>query len=461
MKWYKWISRQGVDLTTLEYVDQAFFTLINEYTRRFQENFFTTLEDKVFTHYTRVNLDKVGMYLYNKYWSKPEQFEKYYTQSLKDNKQNELMAKNWRKKLLKNQSTKALAAALKDFKTNFIKFNYHYSIAPFLPFEFWQIDFEKAISPLLNGKSAFGRELILNSLTKPWKKTYLADLKDKIEKWNKEKILKQSQFLRSWSIIWFEPLGNDWAKSLESGLTAEVKKQKLLSSAELIKKLKPNKKQAGFIKIAPYIAFYKDWRDELRRRQVYSWSFLFDKIANILDIPRVQLGYLTFNEISKFLTLGKIDKKLIQQRSKKLILVTSQPGNIKPLVVDKNAGKYLKIIRSLELKEELKTIKGLAAFPGKVVGRVKIIKTAKDLAKFRKGEIFVANTTHPNYLPAMQKALAIVTNEGGIMCHAAITAREMKKPCIVGTKIATKVLHDGDLVEVDADKDIVRVLKSN
>jgi len=61
--------------------------------------------------------------------------------------------------------------------------------------------------------------------------------------------------------------------------------------------------------------------------------------------------------------------------------------------------------------------------------------------------------------PLISIVKAIVTNEGGILCHAAIIAREFKKPCIVGTKIATQVLHDGDLVEVDANKGIVKIIK--
>tara|TARA_Y100000310_G_scaffold338021_1_gene426573 strand:- start:1597 stop:1776 length:180 start_codon:yes stop_codon:yes gene_type:complete len=59
----------------------------------------------------------------------------------------------------------------------------------------------------------------------------------------------------------------------------------------------------------------------------------------------------------------------------------------------------------------------------------------------------------------MKKAAAFVTDEGGVTCHAAIVSREMKKPCIIGTKIATKVLKDNDLVEVDANKGIVRKIK--
>jgi pyruvate,water dikinase len=79
----------------------------------------------------------------------------------------------------------------------------------------------------------------------------------------------------------------------------------------------------------------------------------------------------------------------------------------------------------------------------------------------KKGDILVTSMTTPDYVPAMEKALAFVTDEGGLSCHAAIVAREMKKPCIIGTKIATKVLKDNDLVEVDANKGIIKKLNQN
>jgi pyruvate,water dikinase len=60
--------------------------------------------------------------------------------------------------------------------------------------------------------------------------------------------------------------------------------------------------------------------------------------------------------------------------------------------------------------------------------------------------------TSPDFIPILKKVSAIITDEGGITCHAAIVSRELKIPCIVGTKIATKVLKDGDVVEVDAQK---------
>ena len=77
----------------------------------------------------------------------------------------------------------------------------------------------------------------------------------------------------------------------------------------------------------------------------------------------------------------------------------------------------------------------------------------------RKGDVLVATMTKPDCVGAMKKAAAIITDEGGITCHAAIVARELGIPCIIGTKIATQVLRDGDEVEVDANKGTVTILK--
>jgi pyruvate,water dikinase len=81
-----------------------------------------------------------------------------------------------------------------------------------------------------------------------------------------------------------------------------------------------------------------------------------------------------------------------------------------------------------------------------------------EVRKMKCGEILVVEVTTPEFLPAMKKAIAVITDHGGLMTHAAIIAREFKIPCIVGTKIATQVLKNGDLVEVDANKGIVRKL---
>ena len=75
------------------------------------------------------------------------------------------------------------------------------------------------------------------------------------------------------------------------------------------------------------------------------------------------------------------------------------------------------------------------------------------------GDILLSQATSPDLLPVMKKAAAIVTNTGGLICHAAIISREMRIPCIVGTGNATLIFKDGDIVEVDANKGIVRKMR--
>jgi len=112
-----------------------------------------------------------------------------------------------------------------------------------------------------------------------------------------------------------------------------------------------------------------------------------------------------------------------------------------------------------KIEDDLKMIKGSPAFKGVAKGKVTILKNKNKINEFEKGRILVSPMTTPIFLPAMKKASAIITDEGGVTCHAAVVSREFKKPCIVGTKIATRVLKDGDLVEVDANNGIIKILK--
>jgi phosphohistidine swiveling domain-containing protein len=103
-------------------------------------------------------------------------------------------------------------------------------------------------------------------------------------------------------------------------------------------------------------------------------------------------------------------------------------------------------------------VRGQTAFPGKTKGTVRIVVNPAKVSKFNEGDILVTGMTRPEFVPLMKKAGAIVTDAGGILSHAAIVARELKKPCIIGTQTATKAFKDGDEVEVDAEKGIIRKL---
>ena len=110
----------------------------------------------------------------------------------------------------------------------------------------------------------------------------------------------------------------------------------------------------------------------------------------------------------------------------------------------------------IEADSSVSSIEGMTAWPGRAKGRVRVIRRNNEIKTFQAGEILVSPMTTPDYLAAMKKSVAIITDEGGMLCHAAIIAREMQKPCVIGTKIATKVLKDGDMVEVDADRGVIR-----
>jgi len=109
-----------------------------------------------------------------------------------------------------------------------------------------------------------------------------------------------------------------------------------------------------------------------------------------------------------------------------------------------------------EMTEEMKVLlKGLGASPGIGAGKVVIIFEADEIDKVKEGDILVTTMTNPDMVPAMKRAAAIVTDEGGRTCHAAIVSRELGIPAVVGTKEATKVLKDGMMITVDGTRGVV------
>ena len=101
-------------------------------------------------------------------------------------------------------------------------------------------------------------------------------------------------------------------------------------------------------------------------------------------------------------------------------------------------------------------VRGLGAAPGAGSGHVRIVRELADAEKFSEGEVLVTHMTAPDWVPLMRRAAAIVTDSGGMTCHAAIVSRELGIPCVVGTAEATEKLRDGELVTVDAAQGVVR-----
>jgi len=170
------------------------------------------------------------------------------------------------------------------------------------------------------------------------------------------------------------------------------------------------------------------------------------------------IACLTSGEVLKYFKNKNLPEKQELEERLKSSAVIFKKGKF-DLITGQDVENLEKILTPIPIVNQNK-IKGIAVFPGKTVGIVKIVLDPRKASDFNEENILVANMTRPDYLQLMKKAKAFITDAGGMLCHAAITARELKKPCIVGTEVATKILKDGDMVEVDANNGIVKILKS-
>jgi phosphoenolpyruvate synthase/pyruvate phosphate dikinase len=171
---------------------------------------------------------------------------------------------------------------------------------------------------------------------------------------------------------------------------------------------------------------------------------------------------LPFTELMKGSKYIKKIKKELQRREKGYVVYVPYDGKIE-VSYNNLESEHNLLNESLRKGNNNKTneIIGQIGHRGFARGRVRIIKSAENFNSFKRGEILVSGMTRPEYVPLMHKAKAIITDEGGITCHAAIVSRELNKPCIIGTRFATQILKDGDLVVVDAEKGIVKIIKKS
>ncbi len=217
--------------------------------------------------------------------------------------------------------------------------------------------------------------------------------------------------------------------------------------------LAPESRLSKLIQMLKFSVFLRDYRDGLRQKLNLSLKYLYEEIGKRADLTSSDLSFFTNQEIVNFLN-GKLSAKHMQeksaQRHQSFLLI--QRGQ----KIEIYSGHKAKEIAAKELAlnkgAKLSEVKGITGAKGKATGKAVIVHSNLDLDKVQDGCILVAHMTRQDYVPAMRKCVAFVTDEGGITCHTAIIARELAMPCIVGTGNATEVFKDGDLVEVNADK---------
>lgn len=232
------------------------------------------------------------------------------------------------------------------------------------------------------------------------------------------------------------------------------KKEKLIKVLDIPKDLQM------IYKVAGDITFLKGYRKDSSYFGFFVVDKMFQEISKRINLPLLDTHLLLHLEIEDLLKSGKkADKKEIERRKKHAIIFLK--NNKLTIISGEEADEFMKDkkIKKEEMVSGSDSWKGTCACSGSASGVVKIVNKPEEMSKMNQGDIMVSHTTFPSLVPAMKKASAIITEDGGITCHAAIVARELGTPCVTGIKVATKVLKDGDLVEVDADNGVVKIIK--
>ncbi|MBI2668200.1 MerR family transcriptional regulator [Candidatus Woesearchaeota archaeon] len=248
-----------------------------------------------------------------------------------------------------------------------------------------------------------------------------------------------------------------------SKLTEELerlKNQEKLSKKQesLIKELKLSEQTIRELKHLQNVTWIKDERKKVVLMMLHHFFNFIEEFSKRADVDPKVIAYAATEEIPKIIE-HNFNTSILDRRREQCFWV-SYGGNKRTIFIGNDAV----ILRNKLIKEELsdkKDVHGNVACRGEesvITGKVKIILDPKDQS-IEKDEILVTSMTRPEFVPLMRKSLAVITDEGGITCHAAIVSREMNKPCIIGTGKATRIFKTGDEVELRMNHGIVKILK--
>jgi len=206
---------------------------------------------------------------------------------------------------------------------------------------------------------------------------------------------------------------------------------------------------------------YSIWWQDLRKKYIFMALHVIHHFAqevakrNQISSPDIEL----YNP-KELLKLAEENIKInLNKRKNGYLSYYHEKENVLSYEYGNKANEMIGRYTNIKVDKNITEIKGLVTSKGKVTGKVRILAGSRHFDSMQEGEILVTSMTSPEFIVAMRKAAAIITDEGGITCHAAIVSRELGIPCIVATKVATRVFKDGDLVEVDADKGVVKKIE--
>lgn len=224
-------------------------------------------------------------------------------------------------------------------------------------------------------------------------------------------------------------------------------------------KIKPRQDFLRIIKQCRRHSYFRNVRVESFFNADYGISFAYAEVARRAKFNPDWVMEISIQEMMDSLLKNKpLPSRLEMERRLKDYAMIVKNGKT-TLITNKSEIKKLAKKYSVDVKRT-EEIQGVVACIGGIIrGKAKICLDKNEIGKVKRGDILVAQFTTPDFVPAMEKAVAIVADQGGLSSHAAIVSRELGVPCIMATKNGTRIIHDNDLIEVNAKIGTVKVLK--
>lgn len=280
------------------------------------------------------------------------------------------------------------------------------------------------------------------------KKTKASE-QDKLMKLHLKKYFwKRNNYLRSYNIT-----AQDIKRELK---TVGPVKNKVVSKKQALLKLPSDLRE-----IVSIMDDFGRFQDERKMQMMVAVAYmekLLLEIGKRVGLSLDDMRYTYFTEVDDLLFSKKKLKAEILKRKKKCVLAFD--GDRFSIDYGGAVDKVEKELFGSDKTSTITKLVGQTASSGTAIGKAVILKSPKEVNRLKEGDILVAPSTSPDYVIAMRKAGAVVTDWGGMTSHAAIISREFGIPCIVGTERATKIFKDGDVVEVNADEGWVKKLSN-
>jgi phosphohistidine swiveling domain-containing protein len=211
------------------------------------------------------------------------------------------------------------------------------------------------------------------------------------------------------------------------------------------------------VQITGDFIYLHDIRKATVMKWIYYMNLFINEFSRRLKLDFSDAVFMTYNEITDAL-MGKISTPFEEIAARKHGVSVFDKSGVHRIFTGSEAEDWKKKVFGV-IEKEVEELTGNAASPGNARGKVKVLMSSSQVGDFLQGEILVASHTTPDWVVIMKKAAGIITERGGITCHAAIVSRELGIPCITGVPNVTEILKDGEIVEMDATKGVIRRLK--